>query len=152
VYFLEVAIWFSLTLAVVPILFSSIFFDDCLCSSFFPVLILFIMEQERNDGGQQCGQQGEQQGGQNIRSSLRLSKKRNAEDLKRLRERRKRLRLPSQPPASTTEVQEHEEEHDEDYAPDGEGSGHDDGAAGDDDVVLAAVGDGDKGKFKSQSM
>jgi hypothetical protein len=119
---------------------------------FFSVVILFIMEQERNDGGQQCGQQGEQQGGQNIRSSPRLSEKRKAEDLKRLRERRKRLRLPTQPPASTVEDQEHEEEHDEDFAPDGEGSGHDDGAAGNDDAVLAAIGDGDKGKFKSQSM
>jgi hypothetical protein len=52
------------------------------------------MEQERNDGGQQCGQQGEQHGGQNIRSSPRLSEKGKAEDLKRLHERRKRLRLP----------------------------------------------------------
>jgi hypothetical protein len=60
--------------------------------------------------------------------------------------------LPTQPPDSTAEDQEHEEEHDEDFAPDGEGSGHDDGAASDDDAVLAFVGDGDKGKFKSQSM
>jgi hypothetical protein len=42
------------------------FFDDCLCSYIFSVVILFTMEQERNDGGHQCGQQGEQQGGQNI--------------------------------------------------------------------------------------
>jgi hypothetical protein len=103
---------------------------------FISVVILFTMEQERNDGGHQCGQQGEQQGGQNIRSSPRLSEKRNAEDLKRHRERRKRLRLPTQPPARTTEDQEDEEEHDEDFAPDGEGSGHDDGATGDDDATL----------------
>jgi hypothetical protein len=57
--FLEVAIWFSLTLVVVPILFSSIF-STIVYVHLFLVLILFIMEQERNDGGQQCGQQGEQ--------------------------------------------------------------------------------------------
>jgi hypothetical protein len=110
------------------------------------------MEQERNDGGHQCGRQGEQQGGQNIRYSPYLSEKRKAKDLKRLRERRKRLWLPTQPPASTAEDQKDEEEHDEDFTPDGEGSGHDDGAAGDDDAALAAVGDGDKGKFKPQSI
>jgi hypothetical protein len=60
--------------------------------------------------------------------------------------------LPTPPLASTAEDQEDEEEHDEDFAPDGEGSGHDDGAAGGDNAALAAVGDGDKGKFKPQSM
>jgi hypothetical protein len=119
---------------------------------FFSVVILFTMEQERNDGGHQCGQQGEQQAGQNIRSSPRLSEKRKAEELQRLLERRKRLTLPTPPPASTAEDQEDEEEHDEDFSPDDEGSGHDDGAAGGDDAALAAVGDGDKGKFKPQSM
>jgi hypothetical protein len=128
------------------------FFDDCLCSYIFSVVILFTMEQERNDGGHQCGRQGEQQGGQNIRYSPYLSEKRKAKDLKRLRERRKRLWLPTQPPASTAEDQKDEEEHDEDFTPDGEGSGHDDGAAGDDDAALAPVGDGDKGKFKPQSI
>jgi hypothetical protein len=55
---LEVAIWFSLTLAVVPYRFQA-FFDDCLCSYIFiSVVILFTMEQERNDGGHQRGQQG----------------------------------------------------------------------------------------------
>jgi hypothetical protein len=81
-----------------------------------------------------------------------LFEKRKAKDLKRLCERRKRLRLPTQPPASNAEDQEDEEEHDEDFAPDGEGSRHDDGVARDDDAALAAVGDGDKGKFNPQSM
>jgi hypothetical protein len=80
-----------------------------------------------------------------------LHDKRKTEDLERLRERRKRLRLSTQPLASAAEDQEHEEEHDDDFVPDGEGSGHDDGAAGDDDVALAAAGDGDKGKSKVQS-
>jgi hypothetical protein len=117
-------------------------FDDCLCSYIFlfSVVILFTMEQG--------GQQGEQQGGQNTRSSPRLSEKRKADNLQRLRERRKRLRLPTPPLASTAEEQGDEEQHDEDFAPDGEGSGHDDG----DDAALAAVGDGDKGKLKPQSM
>jgi hypothetical protein len=122
-----------------------LFFDDCLCSYIFiSVVILFTMEQD--------GQQGEQQGGQNTRSSPRLYEERKAEELQRLRERQKRLRLPTPTLASTAEDQEDEEEHDEDFAPDGEGSGHDDGAAGGDDAALAAVGDGDKGKFKPQSM
>jgi hypothetical protein len=60
--------------------------------------------------------------------------------------------MPTPPLASTAEDQEDEEEHDEDFAPDGEGSGHDDGAAGGDDAALATVGDGDKGKSKPQSM
>jgi hypothetical protein len=122
-----------------------LFFDDRLCSYIFiSVVIVFTMEQG--------GQQGEQQGGQNTRYSPRLSKKRKAEEVQRLHERRKRLRLPTPPLASTAEDQEDEEEHDKDFAPDGEGSGHDDGDAGGDDAALAPVGDGDKGNTKPQSM
>jgi hypothetical protein len=97
---------------------------------------------------EQGGQQGEQQGVQDTRSSPRLSEKRKADNLQRLRERRKRLRLPTPPLASTAEELGDEGQHDEDFVADGEGSGHDDG----DDAVLAAVGDGDKGKLKPQSM
>jgi hypothetical protein len=107
------------------------------------------MKQGRNDGGQQRGQQGEQQGGQNICSSPRLHEKMKADHLERLHERRKMLRLPTQPSNSE---QEHEEENDVDIVPHGEGSRDDDGAAGDDDVVVAAAGDGDKVKSKPQSM
>jgi hypothetical protein len=124
--FLEVAIWFSFTLAVGPILFQA-FFSMIVYVHIFSVVILFTMEQERNDGGHQCGQQGEQQGVQNVRSSPRLSEKRKAEDLKILRERRKSLKLPTQPPASAAEDKVDEQEHDEDFTPDGEGSRHDDG-------------------------
>ena len=53
--------------------------------SFFSVV--FIMDQDQNDGGQQ--------GGINIRSSPRLQNKRKPVDRAELLEKRKRLRLPS---------------------------------------------------------
>lgn len=74
--------------------------------------------------------------------------KRKAAELERLRERRKRLRLPTQPSDSAAEEQEDEEEHDGDYVPLGRGSGHDDGAAGDDDNVVAPVGEVTRAKSR----